>query len=1113
MEVDLTIFNNLTIKEGTRKKRGKRNKGGDKVGGPVDILYNNINGLTSKKDSLHHILQIRKPDVIALCETKLHANSNFEINDYKTLKSNLKAGKEGIIIAARKGTFNSCEMVFESECKRIATAEIQYPEDVVRVIVVHGPQEDEIPEDKDDFYHDLSAEVERYLAGDNRLILTGDLNARMGKESAESGNGKRLKELVDLYDLKVINFEAETEGKWTRIQMKDGKECKSQIDYIITDSSTIRRVTKTIIDEEKMFTPYRTKKTGTNKSITFSDHCAINTTIDIPKGRNTIRTKVDKMKQWVLTDEGLLKFQEITKCDVGLGDMAEYPDPYEAWKKKINGIMHQCFTKRSVNLGDKVNDSVEKEALVIRKILRKIAKRGKLQREIVNKYRDQLITNEAIKIEQVRARRIKETVQKLTSNDKLSPNAFWKMRKSINKNPRLKLKAVYKSNGTITTNIDEIKSEVGREFEHRLRNRDPEDGMEGYTEATNLLVDQLLQSTKDDSAPFGRKELDDAVAKMKKGTSPDAFGMYADVIAKAGDGVMAPLLQVLNLIKSSCKIPETWRQVLITMIYKNKGSHMDLEKYRGIFLTVIVSKIFERMLQARMEKGLAKVSYLQAGSRHGKSAADNLFLLRSAVDHSKYLNKPLYITTYDFRQAFDSLWLQDCILVLRRLGIDDHLLKLVYEMNRKAKVQVKTPYGLTEPVEINDIVKQGGILGSPMCSATTAEYCEVNKGINIGTTTISSLAFVDDIADLSDFFGDVIISHDNALAFARKKKLQLAPDKCFVMVIKQKGKKNPVPTLYVNGEEVGVVSSIKYLGDVFNSKGNNDDLMEDRVKRGTAAMVSINGFMRETSVGPHTINVHLLLYNAIFLSSMLFNSQAWSNITEKNVKQLSTLQLRFLKKMMGVRLATANAFVYLELGVLPIEYEIQTRQLSFLHHIVNLSEDDPVKKIWRNQTSLPDHRNWWSNVKQLMEKYSINLSETEIMAMSKDRFKKKVKEAVRQYAFSKLRDECKAKKRTQNLNYDQFQVQGYLSKLYPDKAKIIFKCRSKTLSIKDHTKFQQSNNICRWCGATDETLNHVVECGSPKVKYNAQIAVDELHEEKLKEVAERVGEFLSKVEI
>ena len=101
---------------------------------------------------------------------------------------------------------------------------------------------------------------------------------------------------------------------------------------------------------------------------------------------------------------------------------------------------------------------------------------------------------------------------------------------------------------------------------------------------------------------------------------------------------------------------------------------MDLEKYRGIFLTVIVSKVFERMLQTRMEKNLDKVSYFQAGSRQGKSAADNLFLLRSAVDHSKYINKPLYITTYDFRQAFDSLWLQDCILVL----FEDLELTIIY---------------------------------------------------------------------------------------------------------------------------------------------------------------------------------------------------------------------------------------------------------------------------------------------------------------------------------------------------------------------------------------------------------------------------------------------------
>ena len=111
-------------------------------------------------------------------------------------------------------------------------------------------------------------------------------------------------------------------------------------------------------------------------------------------------------------------------------------------------------------------------------------------------------------------------------------------------------------------------------------------------------------------------------------------------------------------------------------------------------------------------------------------------------------------------------------------------MKLLYEMNKKAVVQVKTPYGLTEPFDVTDIVKHGGILGSQMCSATTAEYCEQNKGITIGQATIASLAFVDDIADISTTFEDAVSSHKNALLFASRKKLQLAPEKCFIMLIK-----------------------------------------------------------------------------------------------------------------------------------------------------------------------------------------------------------------------------------------------------------------------------------------------------------------------------------------
>ena len=149
--------------------------------------------------------------------------------------------------------------------------------------------------------------------------------------------------------------------------------------------------------------------------------------------------------------------------------------------------------------------------------------------------------------------------------------------------------------------------------------------------------------------------------------------------------------------------------------------------------------------------------------------------------------------------------------------------------------------------------------------------------------------------------------------------------------------------------------------------------------------------------------------------------------------------------MMGVRQATSNSFIYLELGILPIKYQIHKRQLSFLYHIINLREDDPVKMVWRNQTELPEHNNWWCGVKKLIEKYSIRYEEGEIKEMSKDTFKKKVKIAIYNQAFKDLKEECESKSKTKNITYEKFETQEYIKTMSPCVAKTIFKCGAKTL--------------------------------------------------------------------
>ena len=80
------------------------------------------------------------------------------------------------------------------------------------------------------------------------------------------------------------------------------------------------------------------------------------------------------------------------------------------------------------------------------------------------------------------------------------------------------------------------------------------------------------------------------------------------------------------------------------------------------------------------------------------------------------------------------------------------------------------------------------------------------------------------------------------------------------MAINDKQNDTP-PPLYIEGTELKNVKEIVYLGDVINDKGNNDILIDDKVKRGISAMVRIEALVKEAGLGIHTINVHILLYS------------------------------------------------------------------------------------------------------------------------------------------------------------------------------------------------------------------------------------------------------------
>ena len=106
------------------------------------------------------------------------------------------------------------------------------------------------------------------------------------------------------------------------------------------------------------------------------------------------------------------------------------------------------------------------------------------------------------------------------------------------------------------------------------------------------------------------------------------------------------------------------------------------------------------------------------GARKGKSVRNHIFILNGVI-HEVLANKnakPIDVEVLDFKQCFDSLWLEECNYDLFEAGIDDDNLALLYEANKNVNMAVKTPNGLTKRENIKNIVLQGDVYGPIECS-------------------------------------------------------------------------------------------------------------------------------------------------------------------------------------------------------------------------------------------------------------------------------------------------------------------------------------------------------------------------------------------------------------
>ena len=625
------------------------------------------------------------------------------------------------------------------------------------------------------------------------------------------------------------------------------------------------------------------------------------------------------------------------------------------------------------------------------------------------------------------------------------------------------------------------------------------------------------------------KQLETVLKYLKKNKSRDPLG-YANEIFHpdvAGEDLKESILLLVNRIKGEQVYPSALELCDISSIYKN-GVRNSFDNYRGIFRVPIFRTIIDRLIYNDEYQTIDEnLSDSNVGARKNRNIRDNIFVLNAITNSVVNGNEePVDIEVFDVEKCFDALWVEECINDIFEAGLENDKLVILFLENQNEQIAIKTPSGKSQRISIRNIIMQGTVWGSLLCTASMdklGQFSYNNSELTYkykGVVHTPSLGMVDDVLSIQKCSIDTVKMNAVVNAFIEGKKLTLSHKKCHrIHVNKKKNKKESnCPELKVHNDKMDNTNQEKYLGDLVNNSGTIRDTIEERRSKWFGIVAEITAILEEVPLGRYKLEIGLKLRQAMLLNAILFNSEAWHSVSEVEIKRLEAVDEHLLRTLVKSHAKTPLEFLYMEAGATPIRFIISSRRL--IYHQVILKRDDKelTKKIYNAQKDdcTP------GDFVDLLEKDFILIEEhqddNKIGESNCNSYKKNIKAKIKTAAFKYLKEAQQTHSKVRKIQYQKLEIQKYMtSPLFSnEEVNLLHALRSRTTECKENFKQKHinSNLLCNLCKVENEDQPHLMRCSVIQDNFdteeiaNKQIKYDDIFSENIVKQKEITSLFL-----
>ena len=168
----------------------------------------------------------------------------------------------------------------------------------------------------------------------------------------------------------------------------------------------------------------------------------------------------------------------------------------------------------------------------------------------------------------------------------------------------------------------------------------------------------LINDNIELNRPFSEPDILQAIKSLKNNKSCGTDLILNEFLKCASGKMLNVFCKLFNIVFESGIVPNSWTEVIICPIYKNKGDVNDPDNYRGITILSCFGKLLTSVLNSRLNCFLESMKFNvlyeeHAGFRKGYSTMDHIFNIKCLVDLYLHRNKHLFCAFIDYRKAFD----------------------------------------------------------------------------------------------------------------------------------------------------------------------------------------------------------------------------------------------------------------------------------------------------------------------------------------------------------------------------------------------------------------------------------------------------------------------------